>query len=135
VISVGEVTATVSRLELPARTRRRLRALLLRRHIEELVLRIPLDLVPRSSRGRVRERLWCLLGDPSMNPAEQARRQALVRGLISTYRDTSDVLHGRRVELSPDPVALRRWADLVRAGCELLPPASATCPVCAGDLR
>jgi hypothetical protein len=134
-ISVREVEVTLSKLELPSRTVRRLTSLLLRSHIEELVLRIPQALVPHPSRRRVWERLWCLLGDGTLGADEHARRQAIVRGLIATYRDTSDVLHGRRVQLSPDPVELRRWADHVRAGCELLRPPDDLCAVCGSFPR
>lgn len=129
-ISVDSVAMTLAGVSLPTRTVHRVRCLLLRSHIEELVERIPTHLVPQAARNRVLVRMWSLVGEASLSPQLRTERQSVVRGLVATYGQLSDVLHGRRIELCPDPVDLKAWGHSVRAGCRLLPPSSGTCGFC-----
>lgn len=75
-----------------------------------------------------------MLGDDTLAAVDRAHRESVVRALLSAYSHMSDVLHGRRVALSPDPVDLERWERHVRAGCELLPSPEGTCPFCMPNL-
>lgn len=131
-IAVHAVAVAMDRLDLPLGTARRVECLLLRSHIEELVERIPRDLVPLARRNRVRARLWSTLGQADLDAAARADRERVVRALLGAYSEMSDVLHGRRIDLSPDPVDLHRWAEDVRAGCRRLPPTDDACPFCNG---
>ena len=94
----------------------RLRAFILRVRVEAVVSSLPASVVSTAgSSDRAARKLLISIGEPGLDPQDQARRFAVVKAAIAAYEEICDLLHGDDPHPYPPLPQLAMWSRIVNA--------------------